>query len=174
MPTELDSTINHLKELFDERLKPLITGISELRTEIKEINSTGLTLRVDALERSKEHYKLQYTETVKKVDILEQRLNKLETISDDVKQLDDIKLSLDRLVNKMEELETTLDKHDTLEVGNNTTLQQDLNKLKKDLSLYLMATEYPKLTIFILISLFTLSQSDKILNILQHLFILFK
>jgi hypothetical protein len=168
-----DSTYTHIRELFDEKLKPIVNNINDLRQELKDMNYTALTLKVESLEKSKEYYKLEYFNTVKRVDMLEHRINKIDNTVEEVNKLDGIEKGLLRLTNKVEELETTLEKHELIEGGNLVNIKTDVVKLKEDLFLFILMKKYPKMTLAIVIALIALLTSDKIamlVTLLKQLF----
>lgn len=161
--------IIHIRELFDEKLKPIVQSIIELRQELKDMNYTALTLKVESLEKSKEYYKVEYFNTVKRLDLLEQRINKIDNSVEEVGKLSGIERGLEKLSLKVEALESTMEKHELLDSGNLLNVKQDVEGLKKELSIFLLINKYPRMSTLIIVGLIALMTSDKIINIINYL-----
>lgn len=161
--------VNHIRELFDEKLKPIVQSIIDLRQELKDTNYTALQLKVESLERSKEYYKIEYFNTVKRVDMLETRINKIDDTVEEVEKLVAIEKGLDKVTAKLEELECTLEKHELFDTSNTTDIRTKVDKMESDLSIYLLTTKYPRLSIIIVIALILLMESEKIGGVIGYL-----
>ena len=158
--------IEFLKELFDQKLDPIIKSIDELKKSMNRFEN--LPYRVRVLEHSKKKYKIEFLNAVAQLTEFNLRLNELHNDFQNLqKESITCKNSCSKQVENSVIQQKELIEKQKLEIqALNAKIEED----RKSLFFVHLASKYYRQTLLIIIALVLLGVSGKYANIINFFY----